>query len=88
MLRHAVINKEGKVVNVVIWDGKTKWQAPEGCITVQNDQVNIGDDYDYEKKEITHNFTASPDPIIEEKPQLSIEDLQRQLDELKSKLNM
>lgn len=88
MLRHAVINKEGKVVNVVIWDGKTKWQAPEGCITVQNDQVNIGDDYDFQKKVIHHNFTVSPDPIIEEKPQLSLEELQKQIEELRLKLNM
>lgn len=88
MLRHAVINKEGKVVNVVIWDGKTKWQAPEGCITVQNDQVNIGDDYDFQKNVIHHNFTVSPDPIIEEKPQLSLEELQKQIEELRLKLNM
>lgn len=50
MLRHAVINPEGKVVNVIIWDGVSLWNPPKGHIAVQDNLVNHEDTYDFDKK--------------------------------------
>lgn len=40
-MRHAVINTETNIVeNVILWDGQTEWQCPEGCYTLPlGDQV-------------------------------------------------
>lgn len=53
MKRHAVI-KDGKVHNVIIWDGQTNWAPPEGYIVVQHDQVQIGDEYNHATRAIIH----------------------------------
>lgn len=28
------IVKDGNVINIVIWDGKSEWSVPEGCTAV------------------------------------------------------
>ncbi len=43
MDRYAVINKDGRVVNVIAWDGKTNWKPPEGHRVEANEEVGIGD---------------------------------------------
>lgn len=46
MTRHAIVNNETKkVVNVVIWEG-AEWLPPRNHLVIQNDQADIGDDYD------------------------------------------
>lgn len=45
MNRHAIINQENKVVNVVIWDGR-EWIPPRNHMVVRTDTGNIGDIYD------------------------------------------
>jgi hypothetical protein len=47
MARHAIVNKEGTVVNVVIWEG-AQWLPPKDHYVVQHDQANIGDKYDFQ----------------------------------------
>lgn len=44
--RYALIDTDGKVVNVVLWDGDTKkWRAPSGLTAVQSDAAGIDDTY-------------------------------------------
>ncbi|MCL4631515.1 hypothetical protein [Burkholderia sp.] len=48
MSNYAVV-QEGKVVNIVVWDGdETAWQPPEGCqafVLSQGEMVEIGEKY-------------------------------------------
>jgi len=46
MYRYAVINADNIVVNVIIWDGETKWSPPAGHYVVRHDQCDIGHIYD------------------------------------------
>ena len=48
MARHAIVNKDNLVVNVVIWEGAS-WLPPHNHIVVQCDSVDIGDLYIPEK---------------------------------------
>lgn len=40
--RYAVVDADGKVVNVVLWDGQSDWVPPEGSEAVQSDDADIG----------------------------------------------
>jgi hypothetical protein len=31
MVNYAVISDQGQVINVIVWDGVSVWQPPEGC---------------------------------------------------------
>lgn len=43
MYRHAVINKNtNKVINVILWDGETKWNPPYNHYIVKSDDAEIG----------------------------------------------
>jgi hypothetical protein len=53
MIRHAVINKDNVVVNVILWNRRAKWSPPEGHYLVQDDKVNIGDYYHKDKNKFT-----------------------------------
>lgn len=44
-MRHAIVDKENKVVNVVIWEGAS-WLPPKGHYVVRHDKCDIGDIYD------------------------------------------
>ena len=54
MYRYAVCNKDKLVVNVIIWDGKSKWQPPAGCFIVRSDFCDIGQVYDPNKKTFSY----------------------------------
>lgn len=84
MLRHGVVNKEGKVVNVIVWDGVTQFNPPDDHILIRHEEININDMWDHEQQVL-----FKQEPIVQEieiKPQVSLEDIQRQLDELKAQL--
>lgn len=49
-MRHAVVNKDNKVVNVVIWNG-AEWLPPRNHYVIRCDNCDIGDTYDPQKKE-------------------------------------
>jgi hypothetical protein len=52
-MRHAVIHAETNiVVNVIVWDGVSKWTPPAGHYVVRHDHCNIGDRYD----SVTNSF--------------------------------
>lgn len=54
-MRHAIIDKNNVVVNVVIWKG-AEWLPPRDHMVVQADGVNVGDIYDPEM----NTFTTPP----------------------------
>ncbi len=43
MARYAVIDKNNNVINVVEWDGITKWSPPESCTVKEHYEVGIKD---------------------------------------------
>jgi hypothetical protein len=47
MARHAIINQDNKVVNIVIWEG-SEWLPPRDHIVmdVSNMDCHVGDSYD------------------------------------------
>ncbi len=47
MDRHALVNKEGLVVNVIIWQG-AEWLPPTDHYVIQSDSANINDVYNFE----------------------------------------
>jgi hypothetical protein len=38
-----VIDEEGKVINVVVWDGEANWQPPKGCKVVKCSEIKDED---------------------------------------------
>jgi hypothetical protein len=44
-MRHAIVNKDNVVVNIVIWDGR-EWLPPKNHSVIQSDVACIGDTYD------------------------------------------
>ena len=53
-IRHAIVNQNNEVVNVVVWNGHP-WLPPAGHFVVQDDHVNIGDIYNPSN----HTFTKT-----------------------------
>lgn len=85
-MRHAIVNKDGLIVNVVIWKG-AKWKAPDNHYVVYSPVCNIGDRYDIENDIlIVANRTQQDEIVVPQEEQPSLESLQKQLDELKSQL--
>jgi len=59
MYRYAICrNADHFVVNVIIWDGQTKWAPPAGHYVVRHDQCDIGCTYDPE----SNTFAYPPSP--------------------------
>ena len=57
--RHAVCDKNGKVVNVVIWDGESPWKPNDPThYVVRHDKCDIGDQHNKEIRDgkQTHSF--------------------------------
>lgn len=46
MDRYAVCNEKNEVVNVIIWDGESKWLPPDGCFVVRSDKCDMHQIYD------------------------------------------
>lgn len=45
-MNHALVNKEGKVVNVIWWVGH-EWIPPSDHLVIRTDVAGIGDSYDH-----------------------------------------
>ena len=54
MYRYGLVNKEnGRVVNVVKWDGdESKWQPPKDCDCIRMDKIDIDDFYDKDTQQL------------------------------------
>lgn len=87
-MRHAIVNKQGIVVNVCEWKGD-EWLPPKDHYVVRHDKCDIGDTYNFE----THEFIKPPyveQPVEEQQVQPSlhdmmsiIKDLQKEVAQLK-----
>lgn len=60
MSRHAVINKNNVVVNVIIWDGR-EWLPPKDHYVIRSDYCNLGDTYD----RLRNEFIKPPSLVVE-----------------------
>lgn len=60
MARHAIVNKENKVVNVVVWEGK-EWLPPRDHLVVHcaDGNCDIGDTYNPQSNTFT-KFYVQP----------------------------
>lgn len=62
--RYAVIDANGNIINVTLWDGVSEWSPPDGCYVVQSDTMLIGGTY------IDGIYTPpSPTAELDEEPQ-------------------
>lgn len=84
MARHAICNQDGLVINVIEWDG-AEWLPPKNCYVVFSPVCDIGDSYDLEKDEFIRADRISKDSDQMPK-QITLQDLQDQLNELKKSL--
>jgi hypothetical protein len=55
MSKKYAIVKDGKVVNVVVWDGKTKWSGSKTAVEITG---NAGIGWDYSDGVFTDNRPA------------------------------
>ena len=56
-MKHAIVDKSGLVVNIILWEG-SEWLPPRDHYVIQDDNVNIGDIYDFNKKTF-----SKPNPV-------------------------
>lgn len=47
-MRYAIVNENGDVVNVAVWDGSTTWMPPKNHYAVYAPISDRGDTYDLE----------------------------------------
>ena len=64
MKRHAIINNDNEVINVIVWDGYTRCNFPAEWTVKQFDECDIGDIHDpLENKIIKADRTAQENII-------------------------
>ena len=85
MTNHAIVNKAGTVVNVVIWEGAA-WLPPQGHYCIMSPTAGMGDTYDFEKNVFTKRVIIAADPVEETSKVVSLEDLQEQINKLNAQL--
>lgn len=49
-MRHAVINKNNVVINVIVYIPGSTWQPKQDCYLIPSETANIGDWYDTASK--------------------------------------
>lgn len=59
-MRHAIVDKSGMVVNVVIWEGG-EWLPPRDHYVIKNETVDIGDTYHFDKNVFTKPIKIATD---------------------------
>lgn len=57
---YAVIDKEGNVINTILWDGKKEWTPPEGTTVVDISNISAGIGWNYKNGK----FTRPPAPEV------------------------
>jgi len=55
-MRHAIINKDNIVVNVIEWDGKNGWRPPQGCRVIPSVYASMGDWYNEKEKRFVRSY--------------------------------
>jgi len=57
---YAVINSDGKITNVVLWDGVSEWSPPDGSTAIKINDSGAGIGWTYNKGV----FTLPPAPEV------------------------
>jgi hypothetical protein len=88
MSNYAVVDSNGNVINICVWDGVSLWSPPEGTTAVLcDDEPNAESGGTYINgvfaRAVVDVPVAEPDPTLEEK----IAALQAQLAELASQVS-
>lgn len=52
MSRHAIIDRQGNVVNIIEWEG-AEWLPPRNHYVIQSDTADVGDQYNFITKQFT-----------------------------------
>jgi hypothetical protein len=61
MARCAIVNKDGLVVNVSVWEGKP-WLPPTDHYAIVAEVVDIGDSYDFDNDVVIRLDRTAKDP--------------------------
>ena len=76
MKRYAIINSNGLVDNIILWDEASQWSPPEGMTMVKVEEVRCDIGWKYENEVFT-DPTPPPepatDPIAEPTPETPAE---------------
>lgn len=59
-MKHALINKDNKVDNIIVWDGR-ELTPPKGMTIVRCDDCNIGDTYDPKTNKFNKSIDVKPE---------------------------
>lgn len=59
-MKHALINKDNKVVNIIVWDGK-EWTPPANLMVIRCDQCDLGDTYDPKTNKFNKSIDVKPE---------------------------
>lgn len=62
MRKHAIIDSNNVVENIILWDGTSEWRPPEGKTLVEVEEIFCGPGWIYENGV----FTEPPPPPVEE----------------------
>ena len=62
MKRHACINTNNEVINVIVWDGVSPVKFPSNWTVMQFDICDIGDTYDPENNKIIRADRTGTNP--------------------------
>lgn len=87
MARFAVVNQDGLVISVVIWEGN-EWLPPQDHTVILGSMADIGDTYDFVNDVFIKPDRTASDPIVEEVPAPTVESLAAELAALKQQLNI
>lgn len=53
-MRHAIVNKDGQVVNVIIWEGAEFLPPKDHYVIKCNGRCDIGDNFDFNNNWFVH----------------------------------
>ena len=67
MKRYAIINSNGLVDNIILWDEATQWSPPEGMTMVKVEDILCSIGWKYENEVFT-DPNPPPEPVTEPTP--------------------
>ena len=86
MDRYAVLDKLGKVVNVIVWDGLDKWSPPEEHTVQHNEECSVGDIWHQELNEFVRPLSLLKSPEDDESVRQRKEMYEKSKESLKSSM--
>jgi hypothetical protein len=65
MKKHALVNSENIVENVILWDGSSEWTAPQGKTLIDVENVMCGIGWIHSNGTFTEPPTQVDQPVAE-----------------------